>query len=463
MNSEQLRAELEELRSRIEERAERDDLSDDELAAQDADIDAFEAKRDELTKSEQRDAKVAHIREAQRAGRVESGDGPAAFNVVRTVDPFEAAERLNPFSSEAQWREVAIRAVDQNTVMADLNAQTEVERKLRTVKGISRHILATGSETYGRAWAKVATGRPHMLDGAEREALERAMSLTDASGGFLVPVHLDPTILISNAGSNNPFRRISKIVTVTGDNWNGVSSAGVTASWDAEASVVSDDAPTLAQPSITPAKGAAYVPVSIEAYEDIAGLASEIVALFADAKDRLEESGFTTGTGSNQPAGLVFTLPAASVVAAATNSAYSLTDLYSLYEALPARFRRNASFMASLAYVDRTRRFGGSDVYHGFTVDLTAGGIPTLLGKPLYENESMTSGLASVTTSCFIYGDFSNFVIVDRVGLSIEFIPTVFDSTYNRPTGERAWYCHWRVGSDSVVDGAFRLLRIPGL
>ncbi|CNG99042.1 phage major capsid protein%2C HK97 [Mycobacterium tuberculosis] len=58
-----------------------------------------------------------------------------------------------------------------------------------------------------------------------------------------------------------------------------------------------------------------------------------------------------------------------------------------------------------------------------------------------------------------IYGDFSNFVITDRLGMAVEFIPTLFGSN-RRPTGQRGWFAYYRTGSDSVNDNAFRLLNV---
>jgi len=56
-----------------------------------------------------------------------------------------------------------------------------------------------------------------------------ALSLTLANGGYLLPFVLDPTIILTNSASANPWRRISRNVTTTSSTWNGVNSAGVTA------------------------------------------------------------------------------------------------------------------------------------------------------------------------------------------------------------------------------------------
>ena len=57
-----------------------------------------------------------------------------------------------------------------------------------------------------------------------------------------------------------------------------------------------------------------------------------------------------------------------------------------------------------------------------------------------------------------MFGDFRQFQIVDRVGVSTEFIPNVFDQASGRPSGTRAWLMHWRFGSGVRDANAFRVL-----
>jgi predicted phage gp36 major capsid-like protein len=56
-----------------------------------------------------------------------------------------------------------------------------------------------------------------------------------------------------------------------------------------------------------------------------------------------------------------------------------------------------------------------------------------------------------------LLGDFSQFVIADRLGASAEFIPHLFGGS-GRPTGERGMYFRFLNGSGVVNAGAFRLL-----
>ena len=59
-----------------------------------------------------------------------------------------------------------------------------------------------------------------------------------------------------------------------------------------------------------------------------------------------------------------------------------------------------------------------------------------------------------------LYGAFENFVVVDRLGSTLELVPHLFGSN-RRPTGQRGALLWFRTGSDVVIPNAFRLLSIP--
>ena len=80
-----------------------------------------------------------------------------------------------------------------------------------------------------------------------------------------------------------------------------------------------------------------------------------------------------------------------------------------------------------------------------------------LLGRPVYEATAMGSVLTT-TTKIMIVGDFRYFVIVDRVGMNIEVVPTLFGTANNYPTGQRGLYAYWRNSSDVLSAAAFRVL-----
>jgi len=94
-----------------------------------------------------------------------------------------------------------------------------------------------------------------------------------------------------------------------------------------------------------------------------------------------------------------------------------------------------------------------------FTVDFTKEGVTLLTGKPVIDTD-YAPGFRSTTgaASYAIVGDFSNYVVVQRAGMTVELVQHLFGTVANRPTGQRGWFAFARHGADVVNPGAFRLL-----
>lgn len=328
---------------------------------------------------------------------------------------------------------------------------------------LARHIAATATRSYESAFAKLITDpmNGHRLftdeelrayQTVQREA--RALSLVDANGGFLVPATVDYSVMLTTAGSVNPLRGIARRVQTSTESWSRITSAGITASFDAEASEVSDDSPSFAQPTIPVHRASAYVQASIEVAAD-SGVAQQLTPLFADAKDQLEATAYTLGSGVGQPTGVV-TKVAATPGSVVSDAGGSLTAamVTNLQNVLPARWRPRARWMANLTTLNVYRTIVGGT---GLTVPMLVGN--EMLGWPTHENSIMDGSIGAGNDYLLLAGDFQQFVIVDRIGMTVQYIPAVFGAN-RRPTGEVGWFCVWRTGSDVVIPDAFRLLNL---
>lgn len=352
-----------------------------------------------------------------------------------------------------------------------------IERSGSKGPAIARMALSTGSDAYVSAWSKYMSGRSLALNEEERAALalgedqlsveERAMtSGTGSSGGYFVPVFIDPTMIITGTGSINPMRRLANVKNIgpAFGGWYGATAAQVTAAWTAEGSAAPDNTPTVTQPNIPVYMAEAFVAVSFQGIEDIADIASDVAMLFSDARDNLEAIAQTTGNGSSKPTGVSYAVGAvtASRVSTATGGTLALADVFTVNDAVPARFRNSASlaWISSNIVQSKIRQLAmaqnsGNSVW----TDINGYTPGTLLGLQRYEASEMS---ASLTTGqdVLLCGDFSRYVIVDRVGFTTEFIPNLFDTTTGRPTAQRGWLAHWRTGGNVVDVNAFRQLRL---
>lgn len=345
-----------------------------------------------------------------------------------------------------------------------------VERLARKDTDIARRILVTENEHYRSAFHKLLT-RPHAtLTAEEHQAMlrhdeYRAQSEgSTTAGGFAVPVFIDPSVILTDQESDNPFLRVARQETVTTSAWKGVSGAGVVWSFDAEAAEVSDDAIDLAQPQVDVEMARGFIPYSIEVGEDWPGFQAEMGRLLGEGYDELLLEKFTlgAGSGSNEPRGLITALDAntnVEVATAATN-AFVVGDLYGVWAALPQKYRRRASWMGSVDTNNKIRQFGTANNFHGSTVDLTEAMAGVLMNRPYLENDYVADFTAGTGSDDFlVVGDFSNYVIARRTGMSVELVPHLFGTTNLRPTGQRGWFAYARIGGNSVNDLGFRLLQ----
>ena len=92
-------------------------------------------------------------------------------------------------------------------------------------------------------------------------------------------------------------------------------------------------------------------------------------------------------------------------------------------------------------------------------MDITQEAIPRLFGKEYPMNDFMEDDPAGTGTQpLLVVGDFKGYLVAQRAGMTVEFIPQLFDVTNNRPTGQRGWFAWARVGPGVVNPQAFRLL-----
>lgn len=386
----------------------------------------------------------------------------------------------------------ARRVIERSTygVRNKEEAQERAEELLDTVDNadrlLAKRMLITGGKDYTSGFAKLLRhGTDAFCTQDERQALQRAQTLgTDSGGGFAVPFQLDPTVILTSAGVKNPIRDLARVETIVGKEWNGVTTTGTSVTRAGENAVAPASAFTLAQPKVRTNRVQGYSTFSIEIDLSWGALQSEITRLLVDAKGQEENSfisgagdGFTDGTA---PQGINAGLAGGgNDVTAAAIDLFTLADLFTLEQALDARWEANASFLAHKTVYNKIRQFptdGSAGSMNNLWTDLNAGlsestrntrrlldyptyrsagpnGMPTLAAAAAYAGTTGDGG-----DTLMILGDFSQFMIVDRIGMSVEVVPTVLDTATHRPIGQRGVYTYWMNNSKILVPGAFKRL-----
>jgi HK97 family phage major capsid protein len=417
-------------------------------------------------RAEAREIRVREVEQLLRTGAVKYEHG--------TMEPAPDA-RPSPARSEVRGRAYDVltrcESTDQHLTRNQLDHVARAIGEDQTDQ-MSRYVQVAGDLDYRNAFHKIMQNpglghhewtEPERLAFAKAQALTRSMNLVDSAGGYLVPFSLDPSIVLSNTGTSNAdLRNAFTVKLCNSDVWNGVSSAGATGEWKAEAAEVSDASPTLAPITIAPQKGDCWIPFSFELGMDAPNFANEMAGLLADAKSRLEATAFVLGSGTGAPKGLVTALiAAAKIVTSTTTDVYAVGDIYKLKKAVPARWRANAAWLANEDVWDLTRQFAtGTGPQSSFWTDFGGGTPSALLGKPVYESSEL-DGTINATQENYIavYGDLKQYFVVDRVGSTIEFVQNLFGAT-RRPTGERGFLLWFRTGGDMAVTDAARVLNV---
>jgi HK97 family phage major capsid protein/HK97 family phage prohead protease len=483
---------LEELRALIAEMTERQ--SDIEAEHRDAELpEDVQAEFDEASEAIERatktiasiEARQERVRKAAEEGKSEK---PGAPHVRKNLDNIYSLEEIrkeafdgNDFvkrAGEAAKHVLERSSLPQNADEKSRDSILEMLNDGVDDGAVAKRLVATGNPAYERAIGRaIRAGSLDVLTLTERQIVDETRAAinigSDAASGFAVPFQLDPTLVHLGAGYINPLRQLAKIIQLYGKDYRTLTISEIQVYRALEAEIATETAPTLAQAIVKANKVHGWVPFSMEADEDWAGMRSEIFQLLQEAKDKEEANSFLLGTGvAPYPEGLI-TGATSTVDTAANGGAFTLADIYALMEALPVEFESNASFLATKQIYNKIRGLGNTANANQLwgSPDLSNGNSAKLLETPTYRVTGMDSTTAA-GKKFLVYGDIRKaFTILDRIGMEIELVPMLFafaagaaypaqgTVTQPRPTGQRGFYAHWRNNSKVVNPDAVRVLK----
>lgn len=434
--------------------------------------DADDAAQEEARAAQERSERLARVRESRnRFGGVNVGPSRSGDSELRFGNPMQ--------HQPTAVRSALLRAMEQR--LSDL--PTETGQKFDSIvrsfvhgnaggaheyaaRSWQQKLLIRSHDDYARAWSKYVSGNAIALTPEEARAIAVG---TNTSGGYLVPTHLDPTIIIVNDGAEDVIRRLSTarggvklMLPGTGNFWEGITSAGMTTSWDAEASAVSDDTPGFDRDGISIKNARGWAEATFQALVNIAGIESELYSMFADAKNRAEATVHATGAGSaTEPTGLITALVAATTrqIVSTTAAEIGVVDINKVYRNEKLRWRGRGSWLMNPLYADAVQALGTA-VGVAYTGSIANGYGGTLKGRPWEVSDDMpTSQTTNVKDPEIAFGDFGQYYLVDRPGtMAVEFVPNVMDPSTGRPLSKRGWLCWWEHGADLFVPEGFTLL-----
>ena len=167
-----------------------------------------------------------------------------------------------------------------------------------------------------------------------------------------------------------------------------------------------------------------------------------------------EENAFINGTGNsaNQPKGILSYVGESEGIEAITSTNDTLSfdenDILDLYYSLGDKYVNNASFLLPRTAMKQIRML--KDATSGqylWNPALLTGTTDTLLGCPIYQSSYMPA--VGKGTKSIIFGNFSYYQIVDRIGIRI-----LRDPFTSKPYIR--FYTTKRVGGDVINMDAFK-------
>jgi HK97 family phage major capsid protein len=382
-------------------------------------------------------------------------------------------------------RDLAVRSIEKYGQHLAPTEQDHLETLCRTRtaesdgRHFSRHIAVTTSPAYRSAYAKSLRDAHPVFDEAEGAAIntwhqiayrpsaeERAAGLGGTMGPG-VPVMIDPTILVQTQDQAEILGVCGRALITTDCC---VSSGGATLAFKSEGNAAADAAVTLAQPSIPIFSADGVFQASYELFADYPGLVDEVGSLFNSAY-RDQVSNYTSvgaGTGSSVPLGLFTAMSnqttSPSHVSVHSAGTLAAGDVRAVFAALPERYQLGASWLMSPSMVQAVAALAGPSVSAGLAphdyVPASQGQPARLLGRPVVVS-SYAPSFANATSGTFnwmVCGDFSRYLVVNRVGTALEMIPNLPDQATGRPSGQRAYFYMVRWGAGVTDNLAFRLL-----
>lgn len=349
------------------------------------------------------------------------------------------------------WREAGPQ---EGNVEVDAKAWHEVEVKTPFgAKNVRFNVpLAVQKKGYAPAFEAYLRKGFSELGPQDRKTLTEG---TDTAGGFLVPADYH-TELIKKIATMATIRGLARVVQTSRDvaQWPRVNyttddkyTSGVRLTWTGESPAsatthrVTD--PVFGLFDIPVHTAMASMPLSNNLIEDAAfdvvGISSD---LLAEGFALGENDAFINGSGIGRPMGLltqvdVTTAGPASVLSGAANAittsgdAHSGKRLVDLYYTVPAQYRKRATWLynsVTAATVDNLVDGQKRPLIKALTqASLEQGEIETIKGRPVMVDEFMPD----ISTNAYpiFFGDLSGYIVLDRVGFSVQRLTELYAET----------------------------------
>ncbi len=276
---------------------------------------------------------------------------------------------------------------------------------------------------------------------------------SDPQGGYMAPAEMS-TEFIRDLVEVSPIRPLASVRTTGAPSViYPKRTSGTNALWKGETQAQGESSIGLGQAEIPVREINTYVDISNALLADSGGQAeAEVRMALAEDFGKKEAAAFVNGAGPLQPEGIMQNADIA-FTANGHATVFSPDALINLLYALPASYRNAGTWAMNGTTLATIRKLKDGQGNYLWQPAYVAGQPETILGRPVVEMIDMPDVAADAFP--ILYGDFSAYRIVDRIGLSILVNPYLLATQ-----GMTRIHATRRVGGGVLQAARFRKLKM---
>ena len=338
-------------------------------------------------------------------------------------DKWNAALQEKYDQGMAEIEAIGAEAKRVQTVL-DMLAENATADKVRELTERKAHGDKSEAMNLYSKWLR---GGDRALNADEWSSIRNTMSTTTAAqGGYTVPTEVAQQVAdaLKQYGGVRP---VADVITTTGSNpLNFPTSDGTSETGEliAENTTATSADPSFGVVTLTTYKfSSKIVAVPFELLQDSAvDMEAFVRTRLATRLGRVQNTYFTTGTGSSQPNGVVTAAAAGKVGTTGQTTTVIVDDLIDLVHSVDPAYRAlgNCRFMmndSSIKVIRKLKDSTGRPIFlPGY--DGLAGAMPdSLLGYPIQVNQDIAAMAANAKS--ILFGDFSFYKIREEMGVTL--------------------------------------------
>jgi len=375
---------------------------------------------------------------------------------VRSALPIETRDDDPLAAATAAVEEMRAAAEQRHTAHA-----AEVRTLTERLAGLETRLNRPGTpqEQRNEPTADVRAFGVYLRRGAAALNAEEQRALTvavDASAGYLAPPEYGNEILRS-VTEFSPIRAYARVMQIAGPEIRYPKKlTGTNAQWVSEIEDRPESTLTFGQITLTPYELATFVDVSKQLLEDAAyDVEGELRLSFAEDFGFKEGAAFVNGDGTGKPKGILQATGIQQVVtgAAATLGSAPADLLIDAMSKLPNAYAQNGAWLMNRTTLASIRKLKDTQGAYLWQPSIQVGAPSTLLGRPIIEAVDMPNVGAGAFP--IVFGDFSGYRIVDRVGVSV-----LVDPFSKATNGITRFHARKRVGGDVTHPDKFVKVKV---